>query len=44
MSASIIFISGISGVFIGMGMIYLSIKGIELFVNRYPEKEKGTSK
>ena len=40
MSASIIFISGVTGVFMGMGIIYLSIKVIELLVSRLPEPPK----
>lgn len=43
MSASVVFIGGISGVFIGMTVIYLSIKAIEMVVSRLPEKPKGAS-
>ncbi len=43
MSASVVFIGGISGVFIGMTVIYLSIKVIQVVVSRLPEKPKGAS-
>jgi hypothetical protein len=40
MSATIVFIGGISGVFIGMTVIYLSIKAIALIATRLPQKKK----
>ena len=40
MTATTIFLSGITGVFIGMGVIYLSIKAIEQVVSRMPEPPK----
>lgn len=43
MSANIVFIGGISGVFIGMGVIYLSIKITAAVVGRM-ELKKETSK
>ena len=40
MSAGFVFIGGISGVFLGMMLIYLSIKITALIADRFPEKEK----
>jgi len=40
MSAGFIFIGGISGVFFGMTLIYLSIKITAMISNRFPEKVK----
>jgi hypothetical protein len=43
MSASVVFIGGISGVFLGMTIIYLSIKVTYILVNLHPLKKKGES-
>jgi hypothetical protein len=42
MSTGFVFIGGISGVFIGMTLIYLSIKITALITDRFPEKSKET--
>ena len=42
MSAGFVFIGGISGVFFGMTLIYLSIKITALIVDRFPEQSKET--
>jgi len=41
MSAGFVFLSGISSVFFGMALIYLSIKITALITDRFPEKTKG---
>lgn len=42
MSAGFVFIGGMSGVFLGMTLIYLSIKITALLSNRFPGKPKDT--
>jgi len=42
MSAGFVFIGGISGVFFGMTLIYLSIKITAVISDRFPERPKET--
>jgi len=40
MSANVVFIGGISGVFFGITVIYLSIKAVHMIVTRLPQKKE----
>jgi hypothetical protein len=42
MSAGFVFIGGVSGVFFGMMLIYLSIKITAFITARFPERPKET--
>ena len=42
MSAGFVFIGGISGVFLGMTLIYLSIKITALITDKFPKQSKET--
>jgi len=42
MSTGFVFIGGMSGVFLGMALIYLSIKITAFISERFPEKSKDT--
>lgn len=41
MSPGIVFLEGITGVFFGMALLYLSIKLTAMIVGRFPENKKG---